>query len=98
MGKSKDDRPIGFGHGLYSPQALSKLIEAFIAVHLQHRIEVIAEQNFDMRDWSEYNALRPMPTVPEAIERVHSIAVGPITVRIEPHNGPSRAGNSENSG
>jgi hypothetical protein len=83
-----DDRPDGFGHGKFAPQDLSKLIEAFIAIHLQHRIEIIPEQYFDAREWTGYDALRPMPTVATAIAKGRSITVGPITLRIEPFEGP----------
>ncbi len=50
----------------------------------QHRIEIIPEQDFDLRDWSGYDALRPIPTVAATIANARSIAVGPITLRIEP--------------
>ena len=83
-----DDRPAEFGHGKFASQDLSKLIEAFIVIHLQHRIEIISEQDFDVRDWTAYDALRPMPTVATAIAKGRSIAVGPITLRIEPFGGP----------
>ncbi|WP_044251634.1 hypothetical protein, partial [Rhodopirellula sp. SWK7] len=86
-----DDTPCGFGHGKYSPHDLSKLIEAFIATHLMHNIEVLPEQDFDMRDWTGYDSLRPMPTVPSAVSRVRSVSVGPIIVRIEPFGGPRAA-------
>jgi hypothetical protein len=65
------------------------LIEAFIAIHLKHRIEIISEQDFDVRDWSGYDALRPMPTVATAIVKTRSITMGPITLRIEPFEGPN---------
>lgn len=82
-----DDRPDGFGHGRFAPHDLSKLIEAFIAIHLQHRIEIIPEQVFDGRDWTGYDVLRPMPTGPAAIATCHSIAVGRMTLSIEPCGG-----------
>lgn len=83
-----DDTPHGFGHGKYAPHDLSKLIEAFIAIHLEHRIEVFAEQDFDMRDWTGYDSLRPMSMVPAATAKVRSIAVGPVVVCLEPFEGP----------
>ncbi|QDV70858.1 hypothetical protein Poly24_45910 [Rosistilla carotiformis] len=83
-----DDRPDGFGHGNFAPQDLSKLIEAFIAIHLPHRIEIIPEQDFDLRDWTGYDALRPMPTVTTAIAKARLITVGPIKLRIEPFEDP----------
>ena len=84
-----DEVPHGFAHGKYSPQQLSALIEAFLAVHLQHKVEAIAEQDFDMQDWSGYTALRPLPTVTAAKSRVRTLMVGPVEVRVEPQDGPS---------
>jgi len=60
------------------------LIETFIAIHLQHRIEIIPEQDFEARDWTGYDALMPMPTLATAITKVRSLTVGRITLRIEP--------------
>ncbi|WP_442511498.1 hypothetical protein SH528x_003179 [Novipirellula sp. SH528] len=84
-----DENRIGFSHGKYSPSELAALIEAFIAVHLEHNVETNAEQDFDTQDWSRYTALRPMPTVPAEFAPVDTMTVGPIVVRIEPHDGPS---------
>lgn len=86
---SGDDHRYGFAHGKYSPSELATLIEAFLAVHLEHRVETYAEQDFDRQDWSQYLSLRPMPTDPIATSCVRTMTVGPITVRAEPHDGPA---------
>tara|TARA_R110002049_G_scaffold277666_3_gene456236 strand:+ start:115 stop:468 length:354 start_codon:yes stop_codon:yes gene_type:complete len=93
-----DGTPHGFGHGRYSSHDLSSLIEAFIAIHLEHRIEVIAEQDFDMRDWTGYDSVRPVPSVPAAIAKARFATVGPITVCVEPFGGPRDAATTQRSG
>tara|TARA_R110002073_G_scaffold27840_2_gene89077 strand:+ start:14100 stop:14795 length:696 start_codon:yes stop_codon:yes gene_type:complete len=41
-----DEKRIGFSHGKYSPSELAALIEAFIAVHLEHDVETYAERAY----------------------------------------------------
>ena len=82
-----DERRHGFAHGKYSPSELAALVEAFLAVHLEHRVETYAEQDFDTQDWSGYTALRPLPTVAAAMDRVRTMTYGPITVWADPRSG-----------
>ena len=89
---STDEHPIGFTHGKFSPSDLASLIEAFLAVHLKHRLETYAGQDFDAQDWSRYTALRPLPTVPAARARVNTLTYGQVTVWAEPHDHPKSGG------
>lgn len=83
------DERYGFAHGKYTPQQLSALIEAFLAVHLEHDVQAYAESKFDVQDWSGYTALRPMPTDLARFSMAQMLMIGPVAVRAEPHNGPS---------